>query len=309
MRRGWQPYVALVFAASCWGIATTVAKLAVRDLGPFSTLVIELFAASVVLWTIKLVRREWTPVPVAPLLGLALLEPVLAYGALNLGLMWTDASQAALLDGLQTVLVLALAYVFLRESPSRRAICCAAVATTGAVILVLSDVSLHAGIGSALVFLGALGASGSVLVVNRLSDRVSVLDTTAYPFLFGFVASLGMAALAWSAHTEHIPSARHWPEVAAAAGLGVLAFAMAYLAYNYAVSRVPVGVAGAGLSLIPLFGSITGVVVLDERWTLLTLVAGTLIILGVTLFPSDDEPEPERVNSPTIDSGLVGEEA
>ncbi len=84
---------------------------------------------------------------------------------------------------------------------------------------------------------------------------------------------------------------------------------MAYLAYNYAVSRVPVGVAGAGLSLIPLFGSITGVVVLDERWTLLTLVAGTLIILGVTLFPSDDEPEPERVNSPTIDSGLVGEEA
>lgn len=293
MRRDWRPYVALVFAASCWGIATTVAKLAVTEIGPFSTLALELFAASVVLWTIKLIRHDWAPVPVGALLSLSVLEPVLAYGALNLGLMWADASQAALLDGLQTVFVLALAYVLLRQRPTVRAMCWAAVATAGAVVLVFSELSLRVGIGSALVLLGALGASASVLVVNRLSDRVSVLDLTAYPFLFGFIASLGMAALAWSTHTEDLASAHNWPEVLAALALGVFAFAMAYLAYNYAVARVPVGVAGAGLSLIPLFGSATGVIVLGERWTVLTLAAATLIILGVLLFPSDEGSERE----------------
>ncbi|RXS85347.1 EamA family transporter [Streptomyces sp. TM32] len=49
--------------------------------------------------------------------------------------------------------------------------------------------------------------------------------------------------------------------------IGLVGFTLGYLAYNYAVSHVPVGVAGMALNLIPLFGVVVAVLWLGGGYT------------------------------------------
>lgn len=55
--KGIKPYSSLVFAAASWGVATAGAKFAVQNLGPFTTLVIEVGVAAVTLWVAMLFVR------------------------------------------------------------------------------------------------------------------------------------------------------------------------------------------------------------------------------------------------------------
>ena len=61
--RGMKPYSSLVFAAASWGVATAGAKFAVQRLGPFTTLVIEIGMAAVVLWVAMLFVHPKRSVP------------------------------------------------------------------------------------------------------------------------------------------------------------------------------------------------------------------------------------------------------
>jgi drug/metabolite transporter (DMT)-like permease len=280
-----RPYGALVLAAASWGAATAVAKFAVAGLGPFTTLFIEVATAAVVLWVAMALARPRRTVPLRYYLGLALLEPVVAYGALDLGLARTTAADAALLDGLQSVMVLLLGVIFVRERVGRRSVAGVLVATAGAALLFGAHLTLNAGIGNALVLLGSLGASASVIVVSRLARDATALELTAYQFGIGLAFAAPAAFAAWATGSEAVPGPAKLPQVAAAAAIGLVGFALAYMAYNYAVGHVPVAAAGMALNLIPLFGVAVAIGWLGESVTMLKWLGGGLILAGIALFP------------------------
>lgn len=282
-------YGALIAAAGSWGTATAVAKYAVGGLGAFTTLFIEIGTAAVILWIAMIRVRPARIVPIHHYLFLALLEPVVAYGALDLGLQRTGASEAALLDGLQSAMVLVMGMVFLKEAASRRSVAGVAVATAGAALLTGAQVSLNGSIGNALVLLGSLGASASVIVVSRLAAQATALELTAYQFGFGLLLIIPAVAFLWGTGAEAVPGVRQLPYVAAAAAVGLVSFAFGYLAYNYAVSKVAVGVAGMALNIIPLFGVAAAVLWLGEELSWPKVIGGVLILAGVFLFPYETE--------------------
>src|SRR4029079_18946060 len=53
--------------------------------------------------------------------------------------------------------------------------------------------------------------------------------------------------------------------------------------WNYAVSKLRPTAVGASLYLIPIFAIIAGTVLLGEIITYTTLIAGTIILLGVAI--------------------------
>jgi hypothetical protein len=59
-------YVALAFAPISWGVGAAMAKYAVGPLAAFTTLIIELFAASLVLWAAMARRPAGQSDPAAP---------------------------------------------------------------------------------------------------------------------------------------------------------------------------------------------------------------------------------------------------
>ncbi len=290
-----RPYSALVLATGAWGVEITVSKYAIEGLGSFTTLFIESGVAAVVLWLAMLCARPHRVVRIRDYAVLGLTEPFVCYGALNLGLRGTGAANAALLIALLPVMVLILGVVFVKEPVSQRSLTAVLIATIGGVLLATVHVTARVGTSDILVLISCLAGAATVLMVNRLAARSSVLEITAFQFGFGFVFSVPVAAVLWATGREAVPGSAQLPHVAAAAAVGLGGFAMAYLAYNYAVAHVSVNAAGIALNLIPVFGIVSAIGWLGEGLAPFQWFAGALIFGGIALFPHTPEGPVEGV--------------
>src|SRR6202046_1428254 len=151
-----RPAVALIAAAALWGVAVSGTKYALGGFDPVTLLSIELLAGAGVLWAALLIRGYrppgswWLPV----LLGL--LEPALAYLGDTWGLSLTSAVHGALINGLESALVVMLAAMLLRETVTRPALLAIVVALGG--LAVLAGVGTGGGGGTG--GRGLLGAAG-----------------------------------------------------------------------------------------------------------------------------------------------------
>ncbi|WP_161981717.1 DMT family transporter [Streptomyces sp. TM32] len=132
-----------------------------------------------------------------------------------LGLQHTGAADAILLDGLQSALVLVMGVIFIKEAVTRRSVAGVLVATVGAALLTGAHFTLSGSIGDALVLLGALGASASVIVVSRLAAEASALELTACQFGFGFLFTIPVMASYGAPAPRRFPTPRNcrisWP--------------------------------------------------------------------------------------------------
>jgi drug/metabolite transporter (DMT)-like permease len=288
-------YSALLLAMIGWGIEITVDKYAITGIGPFSALLIETGAASLVLGTVMLIRRPRRRVSLWAFAGLGALEPFLNYGALNLALNSSGAAHSALLVALLPLFVLGLGVLLAGESIDLRTGMASVVSTAGAALLVGENLSGSLGAGDALVLLSNVGSAASVLVVARLSARASTLEITAYQFGFGFLFTLPVTGLLWATGAEPVPSTGQGWHLLAAVGVGLGGFALAYLLYNYAIGRVRISTAGAALNLIPLVGVLSALALLGERLPLMAWIASVLIIGGILLLPLESEAAREPV--------------
>ena len=120
--------LSLIVAAACWGGATVISKRAVEEIEPLTLLPLELTVSVALLGTAMLIRRErvrWSP-EMRRLSALGALNPGLAYALSLAGLARVEASLSVLLWALEPVLILAVAFVVLRERVPRAVALCAA---------------------------------------------------------------------------------------------------------------------------------------------------------------------------------------
>ena len=184
------PAVALLAAAGLWGVAVTGTKYALGGFDPVTLLSIELMAGAGVLWAALLIRGYrppgswWLPA----LLGL--LEPALAYLGDTFGLSLTSAVHGAVINGLESALVVLLAAVLLRETITRPAIF-AVVAALGAWLCSpTAGAGRSTAAGDLLVAGGVLSASLYTIVAKRFDDGSDALSLTAWQFTVAALVSL-----------------------------------------------------------------------------------------------------------------------
>jgi drug/metabolite transporter (DMT)-like permease len=110
--------------------------------------------------------------------------------------------------------------------------------------------------------------------------RHSPLTVTAWSIAWGALAMLPLAALEWlgGAPLRLTPHS-----VAGALYLAVVITALGYLAWNYALERVPAPRAAIFLNIQPLVGALLGVHYLGEAFTAFTVTGGILILAGLSL--------------------------
>jgi drug/metabolite transporter (DMT)-like permease len=285
--RAWRHRAALGLATVFWGGTSASSKFAVEHLGPMTALVVELGVAVVVLWSILLVSGRRPARPGGGLVLLGVLEPGIAYGGLNFGLLFTSAANAALLDALEACFVVLIVYALLIEPVRVRGVGGLLLSAVGVLAVTGIRPSAAVGLGDALVVAGCLAAAGAVVLASRLLADADAVSVTAYQFAFGFLASLPLAGWVWARGGERLGALldpRAWVVPAATGALGLAA---SFLLYNYAIRRVPVGSAGVALNLIPLFGLAGAALVLGEPLTVWHAVGAAAIIGGVLLFPSE----------------------
>jgi O-acetylserine/cysteine efflux transporter len=304
-----RPLAALIIASLFWGTAVSVTKYALGGFGPITLLAVSLIAGTAVLWTAVILRGYRPPPPWRRAVLLGLFEPALAYAGDLLGLARTSAANGALLSGLESVFIVLLAAVFLRERITGRITVALALALAGVAALEGTGSFAGAGLGDLLVLAGVLSAAAYTIVARGMGDDSDPLMVTACQFTTATVLTVPAVTVVWATHAETVPShvaARFW---LAAIFVGVIGYAASFLLYNYAIARTRAAPASIIVNLIPVFGLASAVLWLGDALTAARALGALLIGLSVTIFavtelaegraePGSDRDPPQTATRP-----------
>lgn len=273
----------LVAAAGCWGVATVGSKRAVDEIAPLTLLPIELTVSVTLLLAVARVSGQWVgwSPEMRRLAGLGVLNPGLAYALSLAGLARVTASVSVLLWAFEPVLILAIAFVVLRQRVSKPIAGFAVVALAGVVLVVFQPGTNGSTPGIALTIAGVAACAAYTL----LSSKYLVEASTVGVVLVQQVAALAFAIILFAGSLV-VTGAPHLADVSGTAwlsalGAGALYCGVAFCFYVAGLRGVTPGFAGVFINLVPVFGITTGFVVLGERLTGRQLIGGAIVIAAV----------------------------
>jgi len=287
--------LALVLAMAIWGLSAVANRSLVLQVGPRELFILRFTLAALSLLPLArqacsgpaVRRRDIGRIVVAALLNSLVYQLGVAYGVARV-----SASTTTLVLATEPVFIALISVVFLGDRPSARLYVGIATSLLGTVLLVDAQNAGAGGrtelVGVLLVLAAAIAFSVFSVIVKPLAGRYPVMKLTAWYTLIGTAALWPFAWLptpiAW-----RLPDAAGW---ASALLLGVGCTVGCVLLWSYGLERVSAATAGTYLYLISPIGVAGSAVLLGERVTPMTLVAGALIVGGVLLGTWREAPTP-----------------
>ncbi len=284
LRSGAWPGAAFaILSAILFGAGTPLAKVLLRD-GLSAQLLAGLFylgsgtglgalflvgrALGVRSAEARLRREDLPQFSLAVLLG-GVLAPVL----MMVGLERTSAASASLLQSLEGLATMGIAWVVFRENVDRRLLAGALAILAGAVLLSWSGGSVRAGSGALLIAAACLAWGAD----NNLTRPLAKADPVQIAAIKGLVAGSANVALALAAHAR-LPSGA---TLAAAGAVGFFAYGVSLALYVLGLRHLGAARTAAYFSTAPFIGSALAVGLLSEPLTAQLLGAGALMGVGL----------------------------
>jgi O-acetylserine/cysteine efflux transporter len=283
---------ALVATAALWGSTSSGIKFGLGGFGPITFLTIELVAATVVLWVILLIKGYSPPPSWRQVVLLALFEPALANILDTYGLSRTSAGSASIILGLESLFVVLLARAMLKERITTAMGGAMVLGMLGLIVMEGGFDLRGPGLGDLLVLLGVVTTALYTIIAKGISDSSATLTITAHQFAVASLLVLPLAITDWATGAEAFPRAvdpHYWTVTIL---VGIFGFALTFLLYNFAITRVKAGTAGVLTNLVPAFGLASAVLVLDEHPSAAQLAGAGLICCAVLLVTGYDRPRP-----------------
>ena len=222
----------------------------------------------------RLPLRHWALLTTMALTG-AVGFPLLLYRGLQL----TTATEAVLINATGPVITAALASILLRERLFPRHILGGMISFLG-VALIVSGGSfeklrqLNLNIGDLCVLL-AVVLWGLYSVISRWATRKhSVFSVTAISTWMALPLFVGASAVGW----QPAPTHWSWHVVLAVIYIGIFPSGVAFLSWNEGVRRVGPNRAMVFYNMLPVYGSILGVLLLGESLGSQHVIGGGLIL-------------------------------
>jgi drug/metabolite transporter (DMT)-like permease len=201
----------------------------------------------------------------------------------NLGLVYTSAADAALIQGAIPAVTTVLAVFVLRERVDRWRVGGIAVSLLGVGLIVLTGSPTASApnplLGNLLTFVAVFSWAIYTMLGKSLGG-VSELVVTAYSVLFGTILLIPFAAYELRDQPTLAVSPTSWLVVLF---LGAGASGVAFLLWNYALRVLDASLAASYINLIPLIGVATAAGFLGESLSPSQLLGGVLILAGIWL--------------------------
>ena len=272
-------------AAAIWGGMYVVSKVVLDVIPPFSLVTLRLLLGIGVLWGVLafqggvgLTRRQW---------GQALAVGLVGYGV-SLGFQFigtrlSTASNGALVTSATPAFVLLFAAWLLGERITRPRLLALALATLGVVAVIdprTARLSPDLFWGNLSLVAAALTWALYSVLVRKATRGMKVLPATMVFFIGGLFITLPGAAIELQRITVGEITAG---VVAGVLYLGVISTALAMYLWNRAFAELEAGVASLTFFAQPVVGAALGALFLREQLSLLFLLGGALIGLGLWL--------------------------
>jgi drug/metabolite transporter (DMT)-like permease len=271
-------------ATLTWATNMALGRWLRDDIGPLTLAAARFLIAS--LFFVALLRRRsseerrlgrdrWL------LLGMALSGVAVFTPTLYLGLRFTTAVNATLINGFGPLITGLLAALLIREPMSGRQLTGAIVGLAGVIVLISSGSlafwqAVRGNVGD-LIVLGAVALWGLYSVLgHQVMRHRSVLSATALSVFLGL--PLLLLAAAWEIQTFPVSVRRE--VILAVLYIGIAPAVIGFLSWNSGARRLGSSGAMVFYNTLPLYGALLGYLFLGESIGPAHLLGGALIIGG-----------------------------
>ncbi len=280
------PHIVLLVVQFLFGTWPLFGKIALRSMSSASLVGFRICGAAIIFALLQRKLAELRQLPrlvIAWLILSSLLGVVLNQLLYVKGLSYTTFINAALLTTTIPVFTLAVSITLGHDRATVRHILGIALAAAGVVYLVdpwRASFSTETTLGNILIVVNSLCYGAYIAVSRGLVKRYGALRVITWIFLFGAVLTLPVAGYAWSVEP--------WETVPLTAWLAVVYIVLVptvvvYYLNAWALIRVPPSIVAIYIYLQPLLAFGLAPIVLGERWSSRTVLAGVLIFAGVAV--------------------------
>jgi drug/metabolite transporter (DMT)-like permease len=276
--------IALILTAIIWGSALVVTKSLLQEIGPFTAAVLRFLIAWVILAPFAFRQGYRLSLAVRPTFLLFGLTGIALYIAMtNVGLVYTAASSAALVQAAIPAVTTLLSVLLLKERVSRLQLLGIGLSIAG--LLLVTGINMHQTGSAPLV--GNLFIFGGVLAWAVYTVQGKKLVST-FPWLVITTASISAGMLfllpfaigeLWLQGLPHLRA----DGLVQLLYLGAASSALGYALWNYGLRFLDASEAAPYINLIPVVGLLLSVILLHEPLSLIQAAGGALTLFGVWL--------------------------
>ena len=277
-----------------WGVAFAGMKEVVNSATPFQAAGLRFFLGALPLLVVALQpkrRRKLSRQDYAKFALLGFLQTTLLFGINFTAIQHVPAGVSSILINTHPFFVAILAHLVLTgDRLTRQKLIGLFVGFGGVVFLVLTG----RGLGEVafywpliLLSAGVVWATSSILIKKlEIKDALSL---TAWQNMFGSLPLLFLGFV-----VDDKPINWNWPFVLWMLYLAFLASSFAWWAWSYVLQQYNASRITVFAFLIPVFGVVSGVVLLGETLTVSMLLGGSLVALGIVIVNKSRSPRPVR---------------
>ena len=275
----------LLVANVVYATAAVVSRIALDGVPPALLGFARLGIAAVVL--APLVRGERLPPDEGwRLVGMGVIGFTVAFALMNWGIVYSSATNAALLIIVEPITMLLLGPAVLGERLTRREALGAALAVVGALIVVADGIPgvtrsvLPRWRGDVMLALSGVAYAVYSLLGRPVLTPANSIAVTRRSLVWGAVARAPLVSVEWMAGARPVASV---PALLGTIYLAVVITALGYVAWNWALARVEASRAATFLTGQPVVGALLGAAVLGDPVSVYTGAGGLLIVAGLWL--------------------------
>lgn len=282
-------YLILLLACFIWGATPLCGRVLKDSMSPMLITSARFYVVALILFALILIlhgkkgllvsRRDLMILLIMSVVGIFLHNSLLFEG-----LRYTPASNASIIESIGPSVTSILAFFFIGERLSSSGWMGIFISCFGAIFIVCKGsfstlVNFEFNIGELLVLLCEIMWSVYVIISWRLSKNISALVVTAYTGLFGATMCLltGLCLGSLEVYRFTFSDAGYFFVLSVFAGV------VSFASWNYAISRVGASKGSTFIYLVPVFGVMFGVFLLDETFSSYEFIGALFVVVGMLI--------------------------
>ncbi len=281
-------YVSMFVAVIGFGSGPPFVKLALQEFYVMDLMAVRFSLAFGLMLIFALIMRADLTIKkigLTPFL-MGLLNPFLVTLSFHIGLLLTSPVNGVALISTLPIWQPFVARFFLKEKIEIKVIIGACVTIVGTLILLTTQTKSGQGnyIGDLIIFLGMVCVSVNEVLGRRfMQTKVDQLGVNTYQYFIGAVLSLLVLFVIWPYSSfEYNNYLNFSPPVLAAITLSFITFG-AYLFYNFALRRVPIGRISLMYPLTGPIGATMSWIIIDSPISTKVFISLGIILIGTVI--------------------------
>lgn len=272
-------------AASIWGGMYVVSKVVLEVIPPFTLLAIRLTLGAFALGIVAMIRREgnFSKADFRNSFLVGIIGYGISLGFQFIGTKLSTASNGSLVTSATPAFVLLFAPLLLKEKTTTRGLVALIVSSLGVLAVIdprNADFSSTLFIGNLSLLAAALTWALYSVLVRKVSTQGNLLVTSTVMLIAGIPSSLIFGY--FEIQKQDIGEIT-FGIIGGILFLGIISTAIAMFLWNYAFTAAPASTASLTFFAQPIVGTLLGWLFLGEEITLLFIMGGILIGIGLII--------------------------